>query len=265
MITSAVAFRFSSFDDFPLLHAMSGRTDDGDGGDVGYSPANDHSRIDANRDRFLQDAGIDAGSLTLGRQVHGSQVQVVRSEDRGRGRPPRFDGFPDTDALATAASEVTLGTVIADCAPLLVYDPRRHVVGVAHAGWRGTVAGIGGRLVESMSTTFGCDPADLVAGIGPSIGPCCYEVGRDVVDAWQRANFAERNSAIARYGSATHFDLWAANRVVLEAAGLSLPNIETAGLCTRCELEHFFSYRAAKSNLAPSGRMMLVAQLGEHL
>ncbi len=261
-VRRTVAFRFANLSAFPLVQAMSGRTAADDDGDLGYTPHNDHARIDANRDRFLNAVGVEPEALTLGRQVHGATVQVVGAADRGRGRPPRFDGFPATDALVTDAPDVALGTIVADCVPIVIYDPRRHAVGIAHAGWRGTVAAIARETVRVMRDTFGSRPDDLLAGIGPSIGPCCYEVGPEVVAAWEDANVAGGTAAIVRRAASYHFDLWAANRLLLVEAGLPDAQIETSDICTRCRYGEFFSYRAARAGLSPSGRMMMVVQLG---
>lgn len=247
----------------PLVQAMSGRCKEAPAeGDLGYTPHNDHAVIDDNRDAFLRSVGVDPLALTLGRQVHGTTVAQVRSADRGRGRPPRFDGFPATDALVTDACDVALGTVVADCVPLLVYDTRRHVLGVAHAGWRGTVGLIARNVVVALQANFGSQPADLVAGIGPSIGPCCYEVGADVLDAWGDSGVSHLETAVVRRGEAYHFDLWTANQLQLVEAGLPSSQIEVSQICTRCEYERFFSYRGARAGLGTAGRMMLVAQLG---
>lgn len=261
---SRVAFAFERFSQFPLLVAMSGRTLGApDDGDLGYTPTNDHARIDLNRDAFLRELRIAPDALTLGRQVHGVNVEVVTDADRGRGRPPRFDGFPATDALVTSSTSVVLGTVVADCVPLLVYDPHLHVVALAHAGWRGTVGRMASRVIETMQVAFGSRPSDLVAGIGPSIGPCCYEVGDDVIQAWNAAGVAGADEAIVRRATSYHFDMWNANRLQLLAAGLAPSAVEMSLRCTRCEPERFFSYRAARAGLGPSGRMMMVTQLGD--
>ncbi len=260
---SRVAFKFARFSTFPLLNAMSGRTRAAlDEGDLGYTPSNDHARIDENRDAFLLEVGAAPDGLTLGRQVHGVNVAVVTDAERGRGRPPRFDSFPATDALVTASPNVILGTVVADCVPLLIYDPRLHVIGLAHAGWRGTVGGMATRVVETLQTAYGSRPCDLVAGIGPSIGPCCYEVGDDVIQAWRDSHVVGADEAVHRQAS-YHFDMWSANRLQLVQAGLAPEAIEDSRVCTRCARERFFSYRAFKAGLGPSGRMMMVTQLGD--
>jgi hypothetical protein len=165
----------------------------------------------------------------------------------------------------------------ADCTPILVYDPVRHAVGLAHAGWRGTIAGMAGALVSAMAERYGSDPADLAAVVGPAIGPCCYEVGEEVVDA-VRSSFAEpdrflhapsdvaaadppRTGAHGRgssngQSSHLHFDLWEANRLQLAEAGVS--QIELARLCTRCRRDLFFSHRGDHGRTGRFGAVVML-------
>jgi YfiH family protein len=198
----------------------------------------------------------------MARQTHSATVAVVRLQDVGRGRYPLFDGFPTTDALVTDVVGATLGVIVADCVPVLLYDPTRHVVGLAHAGWRGTVGCIASQTVATMRDVFGSNPSDILAGIGPSIGPCCYEVGDEVISAWQGAGVPGAQDAVRECVGSYHLDLWSANRLVLLAAGLEPRRIEVSAECVRCNVERFFSYRAAKQGLAMPGRMLMVAQLG---
>ncbi len=178
-------FEFETFAGLPIRQAMSQRRRDAPSeGDVGYARDTIACHIKANRAQFLTDAGFESGSLTLGRQVHGSRVSLVTENDRGRGLPPDFDAIPDSDGLITNSTELALGIIVADCVPVLLYDPVQHALGVVHAGWRGTVQKIVANAVDKMADEFGSKPEDLRAGIGPSIGPCCYEVGEEVIDAW---------------------------------------------------------------------------------
>lgn len=231
------------------------------GGDVAFARDTDFDEIAESRRTFLAELGVADDALTLGRQTHGANVAVVRDEDRGRGRPPDFDGFPETDALITDSSNVALGTIVADCAPILLYDPRLHILGLAHAGWRGTVGLIAARTVEAMEREFGSRPADLLAGIGPSISACCYEVGDEVVNAWHEAGVLGREGAVHQGKPRPHFDLWEANRLTLVAAGVPDQRIEVSGLCTRCRGDLFFSHRAFMAGERERGRMIVVAQL----
>jgi YfiH family protein len=168
------------------------------------------------------------GRLLLLKQVHGCALA----------RAP-WDGRPEADAaLATRPGEV-LGIETADCLPVLLADPRRRAVAAAHAGWRGTAQGVARAAVRALVET-GSDPAELVAALGPGIGPCCYEVGEDV-----RAAFGERGAAFFRPGprARAHLDVRAANRAQLLEEGLSAERIASAGDCTLCRPDLYHSYR----------------------
>ncbi|MEZ4521189.1 MAG: peptidoglycan editing factor PgeF [Thermomicrobiales bacterium] len=230
-------------------------------GDIAFARGTISEHISANRTAFLESASFDPAALTLGRQVHGANVRVAGSSDRGRGQPPEFEGFPETDGLITNAPEVALGTIVADCTPILLYDPQQHAIGLLHAGWRGTVSGIARVGVERMVEMFGSHPEVIRAGIGPSIGPCCYEVGNEVIDLWRKSTAEHWERAVVEKCPRPHFDLWSANRLILEQAGIASDHIEVANRCTRCDAAHFFSHRAAMAGERARGRMIMVAQL----
>lgn len=257
-----MVFRFDTFADYPIVHAMSQRRLNAPSqGDVGYARDTITADIKLNRAAFLASAQVASEALTLGRQVHGDHVEVVTGKDRGRGQPPTFDALPNTDGLLTVDARLAIGVIIADCVPILLYDPAHHALGVVHAGWRGSVMRIAESAVETMAHAFSSRPSDLRAGIGPSIGPCCYEVGDEVVDAWEASGGREASQAIVSKSPRSHFDLWRANRLVLEQAGIPPDQIETAAVCTRCAAEQYFSHRAAMAGERPRGRMIMVAQL----
>ena len=257
------AFQFAGLAGVPIVHGMSGRVSSAPlDGNVGYIRDADPAAVGSNRAAFLGELGIAPSDLTLARQTHSTTVAEVSSADRGRGGPPAFDGFPHTDAMITDIPEIALAVTVADCVPLLLYDPARHVLGVVHAGWRGTVGGIATAAVAALQENYGTAPAELWAGIGPSIGPCCYEVGDEVIDAWYASEVVVSERAVAPgRGARRHLDLWTANVMQLTAAGVASDHIEVARRCVRCEMEQFFSHRAAMTGAAQRGLMMLVAQL----
>lgn len=257
-----VAFQFDLFRGYPVVHGLSGRVPGTPGdGDIAYTEGAEPAGITQNRREFLAELGVGPGSLTLADQVHGSSVAAVRAADRGRGLPPSFDGFADTDGLVTTETGLALGVIVADCVPLVLYDPVHHALGVVHAGWRGTVAMIAARAIETMAEHFGTRPPDVLAGIGPSIGPCCYEVGDEVIAAWRSSGMDCADEAVRDGERRSHLDLWTANRLVLESAGLFREHIEAANVCVHCEAGKYFSHRAAVAGRAPRGRMMMVAGL----
>jgi YfiH family protein len=145
----------------------------------------------------------------------------------------------------------------ADCVPIFLHDPSHRAIGIVHAGWLGTVRGAASAAVQAMQAQFGTDPANLVAGIGPSIGPDHYEVGNDVASQVRQAFGADAPVLISIQNGRTHFDLWAANRLLLERAGVR--NVETAGLCTVCHNDDWFSHRAEHGRTGRFGAVIALA------
>jgi YfiH family protein len=189
--------------------------------------------------------------LTFGRQVHGRHVAVVTGELIGGGACELDSAIPDTDAMVTDIPDVPLVVLIADCVAVSLYDPVKHAIGLAHAGWRGTAAGIVSATVEKMKEAFGSNPEDLLAGIGPSIGPCCYEVGSEVAARFRESYPDTCDRALSESHSAggdtrTHLDLWTANRLQLTGAGVRDDRVEIAQVCTSCHTDLFYSHRAER-------------------
>jgi YfiH family protein len=159
----------------------------------------------------------------------------------------------EADAMVTNMQGVCPVVLTADCVPVLFYDPVGKVAGVAHAGWRGTLKHIVSVTVKAMAVHFGSRPGDILAGIGPSIGPCCYEVREEVLEATEKA-YGSRDGFIRRNsGGRWHFDLWYANRFELVSAGIQPGNIGEMGKCTKCNDHTFFSSRASGGNTGRSG------------
>jgi purine-nucleoside/S-methyl-5'-thioadenosine phosphorylase / adenosine deaminase len=178
--------------------------------------------------------GLTPSDAVTSVQEHGNKVAAVAANQRGE-RLAKFDG------LVTDIPGTLLVQLYADCPPVLLYDPVRHAAGIAHAGWRGTLAGIATQMVEALSQAFGSRPADLVAAIGPAIGACCYSVGEEV-----RQAFTEKYADAARWlhsgaDGRIYLDLWEANRAMLLGAGVS--EVEVAGICTSCRVDDFYSAR----------------------
>ena len=164
------------------------------------------------------------------------------------------------DAVVTALPGIALTILTADCVPILLYDPVRRAVGSVHAGWAGTVKGVARRAVEAMSAAYGTDPSDLLAAIGPSIGPCCYEVDGRVMGPLRGAFPGwDGLAAMGRPGK-WQLDLWKSNRQVLASAGVKDSNIVVMALCTACNTDKFYSHRKSGGK---TGRMAAVAMLTE--
>ena len=205
----------------------------------------------ANRRRVYGLFGHDTDTVVHAHLVHGADVARVTPANNGTW-VEHFDG------LITNQPGTVLGMNFADCAPIFLYDPRRRAIGLGHAGWRGTVVDLPGAMVRAMVEQFGSDPADLVAAVGPCIGPCCYEVGDEVIDAVSVA-FAEPEKLLRQNGGPRpHFDLPEANIRNLKAAGVRA--IELSDYCTACRTDLFFSHRAEKGR---TGRFGAVFALGD--
>jgi YfiH family protein len=203
--------------------------------------------VAANREGFLRLAmGDEAAELVAIRQVHGAVVQVIEAghgpltSDEGR-------GLLEGDGLVTAVPGLLLAVQTADCVPVLVADVRQRVVGAFHAGWRGTVARIAELGVGTMRERYGCAAEDLVAAVGPSIGPCCFAVGNEVKAEFAR-EFAYGGELFREKAAQMYGDLWEANRRQLVEAGVRPEKVTVLGECTACARvggeRKYFSHRA---------------------
>lgn len=223
-----------------------------------FNVGDDELNVRANREYACRALGIDPLRLVAGRQVHGAGIRVVEEGDTGKGALSYEDSLPDTDALITGLRGVPLSSYYADCVPIFLLDPVRKVAALAHAGWKGTVLKIGLKVVERMAQSFGTDPLDCLAGIGPSIGPCCYEVDEPVMSRFQEVFNDCRQVAETVAEGKWNLNLWEANRLTLLEAGLKPVNIVTARLCSSCHSDLFFSHRAQKGR---TGRMASLIML----
>lgn len=240
--------RFALLDDPDLVHAVTTRAG-------GVSPApwdrlnmswarpDPAENVVENRRRVCAALEIPIERLVQAGQVHAVEVRAVGEAHAGRGAADRPSVLPPADALITGTPDLYLLACFADCVPLLFFDPVRRAAGVAHAGWRGTVADIAGATVRALGASYASRPSDLRVAIGPSIGPCCYEIGDEVADAARRL---PEPSELLHPGISgrLHFDLWQANRRLLLAAGVRPEHIDVRGLCTRHHADRFFSHRA---------------------
>lgn len=217
---------------------------------VGSTVGDDLANVLINRQRMAEALGTRDEDMRTVWQVHGADVVIIRGREPQEWPPPQADG------ILTREADLPLVMRFADCVPILLYDPIQRVVGIAHAGWRGTVAGAGPATVQTMCDAFGSRPADILAAIGPSIGPCCYEVGEEVVAQIREAFGAQDGLIRAANGKGPHLDLWSANRLALEQIGVR--QIEMAGICTACRKDEFFSHRAEAGR---TGRFGVVVML----
>lgn len=219
------------------------------GGTVGDEP----QRVRANHELAFSVLGLKLQAKYDVWQVHGSEV-ICTSSPRSVGEQPQ-----KADAIFTNVPDVVLFMRFADCVPILLYDLQRRVVGIVHAGWMGTVQKIVSKAVTVMHLKYGCDPQDLLAGIGPAIGPDHYEVGIEVADQ-VKASFGDNALSFLKEerGEAgknkIKLDLWQAAVFQLEQAGVR--QIELANICTACHVEDWYSHRAENGNTGRFGALI---------
>lgn len=204
---------------------------------LGYSTGDSVDRIKKNRDRFFRAMDISPNSAAVPEQVHGTMIARVTEPGN----------HSETDGLITDIPGISLVVQVADCLPIYFYDLCRKVIGLAHAGWKGTILRISSEIVLEMKNHFGTHPQDLWVFFGPSIGPCCYDVGQDVSGQFS-----------SKYLSEGKLDLWQSNRDLLVETGVKPERIVMSRLCTACHPEWFYSHRASGGS---TGRMMAILGL----
>lgn len=215
-----------------------------------------------NRELFAATLDIPLSHYVTVQQVHQAKVAVISESMCGNGAKDFQSAIPVTDAMVTNIPNICLMILTADCVPILFYNPKKQVVGVAHAGWKGTVNYIAQKTVKTMQVNFGCFPSDILVGIGPSIGPCCYEVGADVIIEFERIMPDTIGMILNKNRNGKGIlNLWAANKLQLQHVGIPDENIEVAELCTRCHTDKFYSARKEGINTGRFGTgIMLVPE-----
>lgn len=253
-------FTFPAFDELPgIIHGFSSRLGGVSEGflssmNLSFSRGDEPERVRENFRRIAESIGFSEKDLVFSMQTHTANVRRVGREDCGRGLE-RPVGYCDVDGLVTNEPGVVLTTFYADCVPLFFVDPVHHCIGLSHSGWRGTVGKIGKATVETMAREFGSDPGDLLAAVGPSICQECYEVSEEVIGLF-RENFAEELWPKLFYRKDNgHYqlNLWEANRLIFQEAGILPQHITVTDICTACNPELLFSHRASggkRGNLA---------------
>ncbi|SRR5579884_396110 len=218
---------------------------------VSLMVGDERARVLENRARLARALGAPPEQVYTCRQVHGAAWRVVDAETT----PADIEREP-LDILLCSRPGSRLLLKFADCTPLLLWDPRRRWVAVAHAGWRGTAQRVATVAVQALVDSAGSEPADLWAGIGPAIGGCCYEVGDEVIAAVAATLPAPAAAVRPGRGTRRHLDLAEANRQQLVAAGLAPERVLSARCCTACHSDTFFSHRVQG---LPAGRFAVVA------
>lgn len=209
---------------------------------VGDTPEN----VRENLERLHTALELERAATVDASQAQADAVARVTQNERGT----RIKGV---DGLITNERNIALMLRFADCVPILLYDPAHQAIGIAHAGWRGTVTHVVTKTVNAMRDAFGTQPRELVACVGPSIGPCCYAIGTDVQEQVERA-FPLHHETLLTHNGATHLNLWAANALQLRALGVE--QIHIAGVCTADHTDDFYSWRRERAQTGRFGAII---------
>ena len=224
---------------------------------LSFNRGDERENVLENYKRLCDAENISTENLVLSCQTHTNNVKIVTREHCGTGitKP----SFSDVDGLITNERQVALVTQYADCTPLVFCDPVKKVIATSHAGWRGTVKEIGKVTVEKMCSHFGCEPQDIIVGLGPSIDKCCYEVDDPVFNEFKKLEYLDLESIFSAKGGGKYMlNLVEANRQILINAGILPHNIDCSDICTCCNSDSLHSHRASKGQ---RGNLALIIEL----
>jgi YfiH family protein len=240
LITSDYLSRFPRVG-FGMSTRLGGVSPEPFGMNLSLRVGDDRKNVEENCSIFFRSLGLEHHGIALPHQSHSDNIQVVTQAGE----------FESCDGTITGSTNLPLVVTIADCVPIALFEPTKQIIGLVHAGWRGTARTIVSKAIEIMKESFGASPAEIVAFLGPSAGGCCYEVGPEVAEAFSEIHLEHR-------GKAMFLDLKRANVDQLLGSGLNPQNIEASEFCTICNPSLFHSHRRDKDR---SGRMMAVIVL----
>lgn len=229
---------------------------------LGFNRGDLHENVLENYRRVCSVMHTDVDDLVLLKQVHETNVIKIEAGTANKGLMHNLP-LQTGDGMYTKDPKITLVTHYADCVPLLFYAPDYSIIGMAHAGWRGTVGGIAGVFIEKWINDEHIPVEAIQVVIGPSIGSCCFQVDQSVADIfmtkWPQNSFIQYNHSIHKY----HIDLWAYNKFILMKVGIKEENIFISGLCTSCHEDLFFSHRKSNGKRGTLGAFMALRTVGD--
>ena len=202
---------------------------------LAFSNINIDMASKSDKENLFKELNMNFDNLTNNKQTHSDIVNIIKKEDIGK--------IKEGDALVTNLKKTPLLVFVADCVPVAIVDTKKEAVALCHAGWRGTYSKITQKSIENMEKLYGTNPEDLVCVLGPSIGPCCYEVSKDLIEKFNTiiTNRDEKFYIIKE--SKYYLDLWKVNELILTSCGVKKENIVNLNICTSCNSDKFHSYR----------------------
>lgn len=242
-------FTFPSFEKYKFVsHTFSSRLGGVSEGiysslNLSFNRGDSPRNVYKNYEIICSAIGINPNNLVFGQLTHGNNIRKVTSEDRGKGIIHQPD-YSDIDALITNEIDVPLAMTFADCVPIFFLDPVNKVVAIAHSGWRGTVKKIGEKVINLMLKDYKCNLENILIGIGPSIGVCCFEVDEEVYKQFLLLEFLDDNNWFEKKDNKYYINLWTVIKTMFLKMGIPKENITVTDLCTKCNSDIFFSHRA---------------------
>ena len=266
-IKNGVGFlTFPSFEKYPFVrHAFSTRIGGVSEGEfasmnLSFGRGDPDTNVQKNYHRLCGAVEVEYESLVASAQDHHTFIRAVSPKEKGIGiyRPRDLESV---DGLVTNVPGITLVTYYADCVPLFFLDPQKRVIGLAHAGWKGTVGRIGEKMILKMKQDYGCREEEILCGIGPSIGPCCYEVDAPVQKQFAALTDLSTSDFLMEKGEEKYLlNLWECNRQILMKAGVCEKHIVVTDLCTRCNHDLLFSHRATGGRRGGMAALMQIKE-----
>jgi polyphenol oxidase len=228
---------------------------------LGLHVHDDALRVRLNRQKVADLLSFPLSQWVCAEQIHGNHIEKVTNEHKGKGVFSYSDGVQGADGLYTTEKNILLVLCYADCVPIYFFAPKHQIIGAAHAGWRGTVRNICGKMIEIWRTKENINPEDIYVAIGPSIGSCCYIVDDKVIDQLREVLLQKEEAPFKNVSKGQYaLDLKQANKQLLLQSGIPEHNIEISSYCTSCDDELFFSHRRDKGK---TGRMISFIGLKE--
>lgn len=225
---------------------------------LSFTRGDEKAAVDENYRRIAGMLGCELTDIVCSDQTHTTNIRVVEEKDRGKGILYPKD-YTDIDGLITDVPGIVLATFYADCVPLFFIDTEKKAVGLSHSGWRGTVGRMGQHTIEAMKDAYGTKPEDVVAAVGPSICQDCYEVSEDVAEAFYQEFHGKGQGEeilLSKGNGKYQLNLWRANQIVLEEAGIRPDRIQVTDICTCCNPDYLFSHRASQGKRGNLGAFL---------
>lgn len=223
---------------------------------LGFGTNDNKNNILENYKILANALNIDINYFVTAAQTHTNNIKLITANDRGKGVIKQKD-YENIDGLITNETNIAILTTHADCTPLTFYDYKQNIIGVAHAGWKGTLYKIGEEMIKTFISEYNSKPENLIVGIGPSLSQDCFEVDFDVAEMFLNVN-KTYSKFMYKKNNKAYIDLWGINEFLLIENGVLKENIENMNICTKCNMDLFFSHRGQKGERGIMASIMML-------